>query len=60
MKGEINRHENAITRDTLKSGALAMMKKHPRAWGDFLAGRDDAGTGDVFLQCCLFGEAIYG
>lgn len=27
---------------------------------DFLTGKDDATTGDVFIQYCLFGEEIYG
>jgi len=25
-----------------------------------LSDNDDDGTGDVFLQCCLFGEIVYG
>lgn len=29
-------------------------------WGDFLKENDDAITGDVFLQFCLFGEVLYG
>lgn len=29
-------------------------------FADFLAGNDDATTGDIFLQLCLFGEVIYG
>lgn len=29
-------------------------------YGDFIKENDDAITGDVFLQCCLFGEIIYG
>lgn len=28
-------------------------------FGDFMAENDDATTGDVFLQCCLFGEIVY-
>lgn len=27
---------------------------------DWLAEEDDATTGDVFLQCCLLGEVVYG
>jgi hypothetical protein len=29
-------------------------------WPNFLNERDDAETGDVFLQCCVFGEIIFG
>ena len=28
-------------------------------WGDFIRENDDAITGDVFLQLCLFGEIIF-
>ena len=27
---------------------------------DFLKEDEDAGTGDVFIQCCLLGEVVYG
>lgn len=37
-----------------------MPVKYPRHWADVLAENDDATTGDVFLQCCLFGECIFG
>lgn len=29
-------------------------------WPNFINERDDAETGDVFLQCCIFGEIIFG
>ena len=31
-----------------------------RHFADFMAGNDDAETADVYLQCCLFGEIVYG
>lgn len=40
--------------------ALMGTQPHARHLADFLAGNDDATTGDVFLQLCLFGELIYG
>lgn len=45
---------------SVKRGAQVMAKKYPRHWADFIAENDDAITGDVFVQCCLFGEVIYG
>jgi len=45
---------------SIQRGLELMATKFPRHWGDFLAENDDAETGDVFLQCCLFGELIYG
>jgi hypothetical protein len=44
----------------IQRGLAAMQEKAPRAFGDLLAENDDAFTGDVFIQCCLFGEVIYG
>ncbi len=37
-----------------------MRDKYPKHFGDALAHNDDAYTGDTFIQCALFGEAIFG
>lgn len=34
--------------------------KYPRHLKAALTDCDDAETGDVFLQCCVFGEIVYG
>ena len=34
--------------------------KYAQHWADFIGENDDATTGDVFLQLCLFGEIVYG
>ena len=34
--------------------------KPARHFANFLSEDDDAETSDVFLQCCLFGDIIYG
>lgn len=44
----------------IEKGLAVFAAKYPRHFADWLAEKDDATTGDVFLQCCLFGEAIYG
>lgn len=44
----------------IKKGLQIMAEKYPRHMQDFLNDNDDAETGDVFLQCCIFGDAIYG
>jgi hypothetical protein len=49
-----------LDRAKLQSGLDAMAKLYPRHFADFISENDDATTGDVFLQCCLFGEAIFG
>jgi|SRR6185369_4028355 len=46
--------------DAIKRGLQIMAEKYPRHYGNFIAENDDADTGDVFLQCCLFGELVYG
>lgn len=56
---------NGKTRWTLdlpacQRGLQLMAEKYPSHFGDFIAENDDAITADVFLQCCLFGEIIYG
>lgn len=44
----------------LKRGLEIMSKKYPSHFQDFITENDDSETGDVFLQCCVFGELIYG
>ena len=44
----------------IERGLALMAQKHPKHFADFMAGNDDAITGDVFLQCCLLGSVIYG
>jgi len=35
-------------------------ERYSRYFADVLNENDDAETGDVFLQLCLFGEVVYG
>jgi len=41
-------------------GLFCASEKYAKHFGDFLAENDDATTGDVFLQLCLFGDVIFG
>lgn len=52
--------KHRLDRVAIQRGLDVMREKYPRQYGDFLSENDDADTGDTFLQCCLFGEAIYG
>ena len=45
---------------TIRYGLDTMAHKYPRHFQDLLNDNEDAITGDVFLQCCLWGEAIFG
>ena len=43
----------------LRQGIRRMAKLYPKHYADFINEDDDAITGDVFLQCCLYGKVIY-
>lgn len=45
--------------EKIKKGLTVMAKKEPSHFADFLQENADMITGDVFLQCCLFGEVKY-
>lgn len=45
---------------TIRHGLQVMADKYPRHWQDVLDDNEDAITGDVFLQCVLWGEVVFG
>jgi hypothetical protein len=54
-----NRVKHRLDLNSLERGAQIFAEKYPRHFADFMNENDDAITGDVFLQCCLFGEIVY-
>lgn len=44
----------------VRKGWTIFKRDYARHYADVLKENADATTGDVFLQCCLFGEVIYG
>ena len=46
--------------DTLAAGLGVMATKYPTHFADMVSHGGDATTGDVLLQCCLFGEVVFG
>lgn len=46
--------------EAIKRGLAVMNEKYPYHMGNFLQDNEDAETGDVFIQCCLFGTVVYG
>lgn len=42
--------------ESIKRGFKVMTEKYPKYFGDFINDNYDTETGDIFLQCCLFGE----
>jgi len=49
-----------LNRAKILAGIQVMATKYPKHFADWMQENDDADTGDVFLQCCIFGEMIYG
>lgn len=49
-----------LDRSSIEHGLAIMGSKYPAHMADFLAENDDATTGDVYLQCCLYGEVLFG
>lgn len=55
---ESKAHE--LTYDRLRLGLVDMADKYPVHMQKLLTDEFDAETGDVFIQCCVFGDIIYG
>jgi len=49
-----------LDRAAIEKGMTIFAEKYPKCFQDLLNENADAGTADTFLQCCIFGEAIYG
>lgn len=49
-----------LNNNTIQNGLKLMANKYPRHFGDLMCNNHDADTADVFLQCCLLGDIIYG
>lgn len=54
--------ENAVKLDraAVEKGLQIMANQEKRHFADFISGNYDGTTADVFLQCCIFGDVIYG
>ena len=51
---------NYLNHSAFHRGLQTMADTYPRHMGDIISKNDDATTADVFLQCCLFGQLVYG
>ncbi|MDD5701585.1 MAG: hypothetical protein PHU23_05985 [Dehalococcoidales bacterium] len=52
--------DKILDRAAIERGLKLMAEKYPKHWADFIAKNDDATTGDVFLQLCLYEDVIFG
>lgn len=53
-------HDLILTKEKLIRGLETMAKIAPRHFADWIGQSEDATTGDVFVQCVVFGEIIFG
>lgn len=58
--GETKKRTARLDMGSIKRGLAVFTRAYPTHFGDFLSENDDATTGDAFLQCCLFGDVMYG
>lgn len=56
---DIDGNTHTVNAEALRKGLAAMAVKCPHAFADAIAGTIDAETGDIFLQCCCFGQVVY-
>jgi hypothetical protein len=52
--------EYTLVKADLHNGMQLMADEYPKHFLDVIRGNDDAITADVFIQCCVFKEVIYG
>lgn len=52
--------EKEIGLDEFRGGLIAMSSKYAKHFGDLISENDDAITHDVFVQCVLMGDVVYG
>lgn len=52
--------EITLSKAEIALGLGFMAAKAPRHFADMMSENDDAITHDVFTQCCVFGDIIYG
>jgi hypothetical protein len=60
VKDKYTSQEHILDRKAIQRGLEIMAEKYPRHFNDFVDEQDDAITGDVFIQCCVLGDVIYG
>lgn len=46
--------------NALQKGLTVMAERYPKTFSNIITGNADANTGDMLLQCSLFGKVIYG
>ena len=60
IEGDPDYSRKRLDLNALRNGLKTMAEQYPKHFANFLQENDDADTSDAFLQCCLFGEIIFG
>lgn len=59
LKDDFRNEEFRLNLEIITKGLRTMQDKYSWHWADFINENEDAETGDVFLQCCVFGDIVY-
>lgn len=59
-KGAIKGQTYELSLDKLKAGIQVLASRYPHHFSDIVCEKGDAITGDVLVQCALFGDIVYG
>ena len=57
---EDNLHPCALDINSIRKGLQILSSDYRRHWKNFRTGDGDGETGDVFVQCCVFGDVVFG
>jgi hypothetical protein len=49
-----------LTPNEIRKGLKVLGEKYPSRVAEILEENGDAETADLFIQCCVFGEVVYG
>jgi len=52
--------DRVLDRAAVERGLRLMAERYPRHWADVIEETTDATTGDIFVQCALLGDVVYG
>lgn len=58
--GAVHGETYDLSLDKLKQGLQVLANEYPHHFKDVIAETGDATTGDVLVQCALFGTIVYG
>ena len=60
IEGDPELSNKRLDMDAMKRGLQLMADKNPRHFKELLDEGEDAETGDVFIQLCVYGEIVFG